>query len=165
MSVALHRDARERGESLVELLARANHLLTESFRAQVKWQGISGTEWRVLAALLEHDGVTMTALADFVLFKQPTLTKAVDRMERAHLVERRTPDEDRRRTTVHLTERGRRIAQPLYARARQHDAALSRVFGESESRELRTALTALIERVRELPREPRALRGRRQEAD
>ena len=150
MRVAPH--SRERAESLAELLARADHLLTESFRAQVKWQGISGTEWRVLAALLDNDGVTMTALANLVLFKQPTLTKAVGRMERAQLVERRTPKEDRRRTTVHLTPRGRRVAAPLLAHAREHDAALNRVFGESESRELRSALAELIERVRELPR-------------
>ena len=163
--VPLHRDSRDRAESLVELLARANHLLTESLRAQVKWQGISGTEWRVLAALLERDGVAMTTLADMVLFKQPTLTKAVDRMERAQLVQRRTPNEDRRRTTVHLTERGRRIAAPLLARARQHDAALNRVFGENQSRELRSALVELIERVRDLPREGRAPRAKRGERE
>jgi DNA-binding MarR family transcriptional regulator len=86
-------------------------------------------------------------------------------MERAQLVERRTPNEDRRRTTVHLTDRGRRIAAPLLARARQHDAALNRVFGESQSRELRSALAELIERVRELPREARAPRGRRGELE
>jgi MarR family len=42
-------------------------------------RGISATEWRILAALDAHDGATMTELAERVLFKQPTLTKAVDR--------------------------------------------------------------------------------------
>jgi len=156
---SLHREARERGESLTELLARANHLLSESFRAQLRFHGISGTEWRVLAALLERDGVAMTELAEHVLFKQPTLTKAIDRMERAALVERRTPSEDRRRTLVHLTERGRSVAGPLSARARQHDAALARAFGEAQSRELKAALLDLIGRVQNLPREKRGRGG------
>jgi MarR family transcriptional regulator, organic hydroperoxide resistance regulator len=142
-------------ESLLELLARANHLLTESFHDQVRWAGLSMTEWRVLAALAEHDGAAMTELAELVLFKQPTLTKAVDRMERAQLVQRRTPAEDRRRTLVHLTERGRRIIGPLLQRADQHDILIEGVLGESLTRELRGALSLLIERIAELPREPK----------
>src|SRR5690242_6824392 len=73
-------------ESLAALIARAHHALTERFHEEVRGHGISETEWRVLAALSEHDGVPMTELAEIVLFKQPTLTKAIDRTERAQLV-------------------------------------------------------------------------------
>jgi DNA-binding MarR family transcriptional regulator len=149
------RDLPAREESLCELLARANHVLSEGFHEQLKGHGLTATEWRVLAALCERDGVPMTELAEQVLFKQPTLTKAVDRMERAQLVRRRTPSEDRRRTLVHLTERGRRIAAPLVLRARQHETALTRAFGESPSRELCAALQRLIDCIEAMPREHR----------
>src|SRR5579871_3107271 len=105
-------------ESLIDLLARAHHLVSESFHRQVKRHGVSATEWRILAVLSERDGTTMTELAELVMFKQPTLTKAIDRMERVHLVRRQTPDEDRRRTLIYLTERGRRSVAPLLQRAR-----------------------------------------------
>jgi MarR family transcriptional regulator, organic hydroperoxide resistance regulator len=144
------------GDTLVDLLARANHLLTERLYHQVRWQGIAATEWRVLAALSARDGIAMNELAGLVLFKQPTLTKAIDRMERAELVERRTPVTDRRRTLVHLTERGRRAAAPLLQHTQRHAAAIERLLGEAKSRELKGALLALITRVAELPREPRA---------
>ena len=148
-----HRQERRgHGESLIELVARANHLLTESFQGQLKAHGVSATEWRVLAALAVRDGSTMTELAELVLFKQPTLTKAVDRMERAQLVQRRTPEKDRRRTLVHLTERGQRIAAPLLARARQHELAVARALGEPRCSELCAGLAELIERIQELPR-------------
>jgi MarR family transcriptional regulator, organic hydroperoxide resistance regulator len=153
------------GDTLVDLLARANHLLAERLYHQVRWQGISATEWRVLAALSVRDGIAMNELADLVLFKQPTLTKAIDRMERAELVERRTPATDRRRTLVHLTERGRRTAAPLLQRAQQHAAAIERLMGEAKSRELKGALGALITRLAELPREPRAAMARLPGAD
>jgi MarR family transcriptional regulator, organic hydroperoxide resistance regulator len=160
MNVASIRDElQEHGESLAEVLARANHLLAESFERQVKWHGLSATEWRVLAALSERDGVAMTELAEQVLFKQPTLTKAIDRMERAQLVQRRRPSEDRRRTLVHLSELGRRIATPLLQHARQHQALLDRALGDAASRDLKAALLTLIDRVRELPREQRPPRG------
>ncbi len=165
MGVAANRDeVSVRDESLVDILARAYHLLAESFHDQIKWHGVSVTEWRVLAALAGRDGMAMTELAELVLFKQPTLTKAVDRMERAQLVQRRTPSADRRRTLVYLTERGRRIVAPLVQRARQHDAAVNRAFGEPESRDLKTALATLIERVGQLPREPRPPRSARNPA-
>jgi DNA-binding MarR family transcriptional regulator len=166
MNVApLRQDLPERNESLAELLARANHVLAESFQDQVRWHGLSATEWRVLAALSERDGVPMTELADQVRFKQPTLTKAIDRMEQALLVQRRTPNEDRRRTLVHLSERGKRIATPLLQSARQHDAAVNRALGDAASRELKAALLKLIDRVRTLPREHRAPRGGRVAGD
>lgn len=150
MSVAASRGAPGRNEpSLVELVAQANHLLSTSFSSQVKGQGLSPTEWRVLGALSAHEGATMTELAQLVLFKQPTLTKAIDRMERAQLVQRRTPSEDRRRTLVYLTERGRRAAAPLVVRARQHDSALRGTLGEAASRDLKAALMELIDRLRE----------------
>jgi DNA-binding MarR family transcriptional regulator len=148
--VADNETLRHRDESFADLLARANFLLNASFHEQLRNHGLSATEWRVLAALSEHDGVKMTELADLVLFKQPTLTKAIDRMERTQLVQRRTPDEDRRRTLVFLTERGRRVAAPLVQRARQHDSTVTRALGVPVARELKTTLALLIERLTEL---------------
>jgi MarR family transcriptional regulator, organic hydroperoxide resistance regulator len=139
--------SRHREESLADRLARANFLLSESFYEQLSKHGLSATEWRVLAALSEQDGVKLTALAALVLFKQPTLTKAIDRMERTQLVQRRTPDEDRRRTLVFLTDRGRRVVAPLLQRARQHDDTVTRALGVPVARELMAALALLIERL------------------
>ncbi len=139
----------QREASLVELVAEANFLLSTSFSSQVKGHGLSATEWRVLGALSANEGVTMTELAQRVLFKQPTLTKAIDRMERAQLVQRRTPSEDRRRTLVYLTERGRRAAAPVVLRARQHDSAVNQTLGEDASRELKAGLSELIGRLRD----------------
>src|SRR5258708_33268830 len=96
--VSFQQRKRAHEERLTDLLARANHLLADGFHAQVKACGLSVTEWRVLAALAERDGVSMMDLGQQLMFKQPTLTKGVDRMERAWLVRRRTPPEDRRRT-------------------------------------------------------------------
>jgi DNA-binding MarR family transcriptional regulator len=165
MNVAIERREREQEESLLDLLARANHLLTRGFCDQVKERGVSTTEWRILAALWERDGATMTELAEQVLFKQPTLTKAIDRMERGQLVQRRTPSEDRRRTQVYLTERGRRIAAPLQAQAQQHELRVRSVIGDAESRGLRAGLLLLIERLEAWTLLERASRPGRAEAD
>jgi MarR family transcriptional regulator, organic hydroperoxide resistance regulator len=156
-----HRQRRDREASLLELLARANHLLAEALEARPARDGISATDGRVLAALLAAEGTTMTKLADRLRLKQPTLTKAIDRMERAHLVRRQRPSEDRRRTLLHLTERGRRIAAPLAARARQHEHALSRALGAGNSRALHAALDRLVGELEALHGAARPPRRRR----
>jgi DNA-binding MarR family transcriptional regulator len=147
LRVAADDEMAGREQSLGGLLARASHLVSASFSRQIKGHGLSPTAWRVLGALAERDGLTMTELADLVLFKQPTLTKAVDRMEQAQLVQRRTPVEDRRRTLVYLTDRGRRAVAPLVLRARQHDASVARAIGEPAYRELQSALLGMIDRL------------------
>jgi MarR family transcriptional regulator, organic hydroperoxide resistance regulator len=149
----------EREENLGGLLARASHLLSAGFSPHIKGHGISATAWRILGALAERDGLTMTELADLVLFKQPTLTKAIDRMERDQLVQRRTPTEDRRRTLVYLTDRGHRAATPLVQRARQHDASVARAIGDTAYQDLKSALSALIRRLSEQDLPARARTG------
>jgi DNA-binding MarR family transcriptional regulator len=134
---------------LVDLFARADHALMVSFEAQVKSRGLSFIEWRVLKTLMAHDGMRIIDIAKHVLSLQETVTKAVDRMERSKLVQRRTPSEDRRRKSVHLTERGKRVVRPLAALAHQRDLAVERALGVSASRELKVALAQLIELIRE----------------
>jgi MarR family transcriptional regulator, organic hydroperoxide resistance regulator len=154
-------ERRKREANLAELLARANHLIGESLYEGLKSHGLSAAEWRVLGALSEHDGLKMAELAELLLFKQPTLTKVIDRMERAELVERQASSVDRRCMIARLTERGRRVAVPLTSRLRQHEAALHRTLGAAASREIRAALTALVERLADLPRDHRGAPGAR----
>jgi|HubBroStandDraft_1064217.scaffolds.fasta_scaffold68846_1 DNA-binding MarR family transcriptional regulator len=148
-------ERRKREASLTELLARANHLIGERLYDGLKGHGLSAPEWRVLGALSEHDGLKMAALAEMLLFKQPTLTKIIDRMERANLVQRQASVVDRRCMIARLTERGRRVAVPLMLRLRQHDAALHRTLGAAASRDVKAALAELVERLADMPRESR----------
>jgi DNA-binding MarR family transcriptional regulator len=140
---------RSRQKNLTELLARANHLLAESFRAQLKTHGLSATEWRVLAALAERDGMPMRDLAQTVFFRQPTLSKAIDRMEHALLVERRMPPEDRRQSLIYLTERGRQLTAPLLARARDREIWVARVLGKAGLQRCAAMLESIIDGLEE----------------
>jgi MarR family transcriptional regulator, organic hydroperoxide resistance regulator len=146
-----HREKPSSGVTLVELVARAHALLTESLYEHLKWRHPSANELRIMAALNAHGGIAMKELADLVFLKQPTLTKAIDRMERAKLVERRIHPTNRRRTLVHLTEHGRRASAPLVQRAQDHAAAIERLVGEAKSHELKAALSLLISQLGSWP--------------
>lgn len=130
---------------LAYLLGQANHAVYKDFEATVRAAGLSSTEWRVLATLSDGDGLTIGELAGDVLAQQPTLTKLVDRMERAGLVERRGDETDRRRTLVFETARGRTLVAPLLARAKAHERATLAAFAPREAEALKRALRTLCE--------------------
>lgn len=125
------------------LLAQASYAVYKEFDAQVRAAGLSSTEWRVLATLSDGDGLTVGELAREVLAQQPTLTKLVDRMERAGLVERRGDETDGRRTLVFETARGRARVAPLLARAKAHERTALAAFPRPQAEALKQALRAL----------------------
>ena len=65
-----------------------------------------GQEW-ILLHLREQDGLTHSELAETCSVEGPTMSKAVQRMEKAGLLARRMDDTDARLSRVYLTDEGR----------------------------------------------------------
>lgn len=125
------------------LLAQASYAVYKEFDSRVRAAGLSSIEWRVLATLSDGDGLTIGELAREILAQQPTLTKLVDRMEAAGLVERRDDETDGRRTLVFETARGRARVAPLLVQAKAHERAALVAFAPQEAEALKRALRAL----------------------
>jgi DNA-binding MarR family transcriptional regulator len=150
--VTVHRATpsnRERG--LREVIELAHCALTESILGRTGGHWHRRLEGRILAALREHDGPLMSELARRLVVKQPTLSKAIDRMAAAQLVRRLTPTDDRRLALVHLTERGLQQATKLVLDIRRHEALIGDVFGKGPLRKLRKELTRLINFLEQAP--------------
>ena len=126
------------------LLARASHSVSSSFHASLKGWDLSVPEWRVLACLVEADGLPVGQLAAMVMMKQPSMTKVLDRMEAEGLVRRRGAREDRRRVLIHLTPKGRARVKPVLAAARAHQRERLAPFDEDERALILRALQLLI---------------------
>jgi MarR family transcriptional regulator, organic hydroperoxide resistance regulator len=129
---------------LLYLLARASHLASGQFHAVLKSRKIPVPHWRVMAALSSVDAMTISTLARIVLFKQPTLTKVIDRMARLGLVRRSASAADRRQVLVHITGEGRRLVRGLLKRAKKHEAEVLADYNAGEAAQLKAALRALI---------------------
>ncbi|MEJ0071368.1 MAG: MarR family winged helix-turn-helix transcriptional regulator [Pseudomonadota bacterium] len=106
------------------LLSRASHLVSRQFHAQLKPRGMPVPVWRVLSTLSDGDGLPVTELAKITLFKQPTLTKVIDRMSKEELVERRASErEPAQGAGVHHAQGphpGRRATGPRQAARARH---------------------------------------------
>lgn len=135
---------------LAYLLARASFIVSGEFHAQLKTWNLSVPEWRVLACLMDGEALPVGELAAMALMKQPRLTKVLDRMEADGLVERGGTADDRRRTLIHLTDKGRNLAKPVLRAAKTHETELLNRFTEEERAIIKHALDLLID-----PRAPR----------
>src|SRR5258706_6492826 len=128
------------------LLARASHLVSRQFHAQLKPRGLPVPVWRVLSSLSDGDGLPVTELAKVTLFKQPTLTKVIDRMSKQGLVERRASERDRRKVLIYITPKGRSQLGDLLERAKQHERDVLAGHNDGEVERLKGALHTLIQR-------------------
>jgi len=81
----------------------------------------------VLLRLWAQEGPTHTDLAAALGVEAPTVTKALQRMERAGLVQRRPDADDARVSRVYLTPRGRALEEPV--RRAWHDLETAAMTG------------------------------------
>jgi DNA-binding MarR family transcriptional regulator len=67
----------------------------------------------LLMYLWENDGLIQSELAVLMEVEPPTLTKMLNRMERAELLERCRDEADARVYRVYLTDKGRSLQEPV----------------------------------------------------
>lgn len=128
------------------LLACASHQVSREFHRELKPYGLSVLEWRVLATLEGSDGCSLGEVAEAVLFKQPTVTKLIDRMERNGWVRRLPGAGDRRRVRIVMTPRGRAVVGELLIKAKKHEAACLGSYTPDEIDNLKRILRDLLRR-------------------
>lgn len=96
------------------------------------------------------DGLRQSALAELIGIEGPSLVRVLDQLCAAGLVERREDASDKRAKTLHLTPKGRGLAQDITARL---DHTRRQVFADVGQDDLRTGLRVfeIIERAASRP--------------
>lgn len=148
-SLALPTGQRFIDDYLLYLLARASHQASGQFHRDLKKLTIPVPHWRVLASLSDGAPMTVSNLAQIVLFKQPTLTKVIDRMEKLGLVERRASSSDRRQVLVRITRKGKNVVNGLLKRAKAHEVEILSGYSSAEAAQLKDALRTLVARLKD----------------
>jgi DNA-binding MarR family transcriptional regulator len=127
-----------------QILARR----TRAINARLRPYRLDYSRWRVLAVLQEHPGATMGRLADLTSVDRTTLTRTLGLVEKAGLVTRRERENDRRRLTISLTAKGRRMfARILPLTLTETDRALTG-FSSEEIGTLRDRLKRMADNLR-----------------
>lgn len=141
-------------------LARDVSFLTRVLRAQIQARnagfyarhGIAAGEVVVLNLIALNPGVSQNDLAAAVVLKKSAVTKLVNQLEAAGLVERRKPAADLRFNALHLTAQGEARLAVVNAAV---DAQRERLLGPLDPGE-REQLFALLARLSAHLAEPEA---------
>ena len=126
------------------LAARASFVILREFHRLLKPRRMRVPEWRGLATLSAGGGYTVGALARATLFKQPTLSKLLDRLERRGLVRRAAGAQDLRHSLVELTPRGGKRIGPVVAQARRREKTVLKRFRRRDVKAFKALLKAFI---------------------
>lgn len=135
-------------ESLDFLLAQVCHLHYTRAHALLEAIGLYRGQPPVLKALWEQEGLTHTALAERLHVTPATITKMLQRMEKAGFVVRKPDAEDQRVSRVYLTKAGRAIQRRVQAVWKRMDRETFAGFTQEERALLRRFLQQIRENLR-----------------
>ena len=131
-------------ETIGFLLNDSARLFRRAFNARTKDSGITALQWRLISYLKRQEGIRQGPLAELIEVEPITLSRMVDRLVEADLVERRADPTDRRAWRLYLTPR----AGDLLRTMRRTAEALNDEAAEGLTPAEREQLAALVERVR-----------------
>lgn len=132
-------------EALLNIVRTASILVDDG--AQLfKPFGITGAQYNVLRILKgsEGEGLCRNAVRDRMLTRMPDMTRMLDRMEEAGLVERVRDSGDRRHVTTHITAGGKKALKDLESLVAERQKKL---LGHMSEKDLKT-LTELLTKAR-----------------
>ncbi len=123
---------------------RTASMLTDAFERMLTPYGITAAQFNVLRILrgAEPDGLCRNELRERMLTRMPDVTRLLDRMVDAGLVERAREGEDRRKVRTRITPKARRLVDKLDDIV---DEEHQRRFGHLGKERLREMIRVLTE--------------------
>ena len=94
-------------------IAETAHALRRAFDRRASSLGVTRAQWKVLFRLTRFPGLRQVELADMLDVEPITLSRIVDRLEEASLVERAPDPADRRAWRLQVTEKAKPLIDKL----------------------------------------------------
>jgi len=126
------------------LLAQTSQAVSREFRTCLAEADVSVIEWRVLSTLFDHPQISVGRLSEIVMCKQPTLSKAIDRMEAKGWVARSLSRHDRRMISVSIDKPGNKIVKALIAESNELEQRELEGFSRKDMQTLKRILRDLV---------------------
>ena len=130
--------------NLPRLLLQAREAVMAHYRPNLRTQGLSDQQWRVLRVLGERGTADTGQVAREAYLLGPSLTGVLARMERDGLVVRSRDPQDQRRSVIQATARGLELVQVLSSSIEAHYERLERDLGKTKLAQLYALLDELI---------------------
>jgi DNA-binding MarR family transcriptional regulator len=144
--------------ALMEAVSLLQHQVEQQLRAE---GGISYVQFQLLARLNARGQLTMTELADGVVYSRSGLTYQAGLLEQAGLITRGPSPDDERATLVTITDDGRALLGRVMPGHIQVTRLLLDPLSEKDVDQLRDVMTRVRDHMRAQPPRSAAPRKRR----
>ena len=138
------------GPTLWLALFRTTEAMERVARKSMNDAGLGFSDFTLLEVLLHVGPLTPSALAEKLGLTSGSITAALDRLEGRALIARAQNPADLRSRIVELTQAGRALIEPAYAK---HAADIEAFFGRALTAEQRRELFDLLGAVRKTAQE------------
>jgi DNA-binding MarR family transcriptional regulator len=102
-------------ETILPEIGETAHALRKAFTRRAATLGVTGAQWKVLFKLSRKPGLRQVELADMLDIEPITLTRILDRLQEAGLIERSSDPADRRAWRLHVTAKAKPLVAKLQA--------------------------------------------------
>jgi len=96
------------------LITRIAHRYNQTTHAELREIGLTTISTRILASLAIFGGLTINELCVHALAEQPTMSRALDRLEADGFIKRTVKDDDNRKRVVKLTDTGEAMVPKIW---------------------------------------------------
>lgn len=119
-------------------------------RAYDKEFGLSIPEWRVIAILGRHPGLSAVEVAEHTFLDKVAVSRAVSKLIKAGRIDREFADADRRRSILTLSDKGRQVHDGVAELALAFERDLLDGLDEGEIEQLNSLTDRLLAKAKTL---------------
>jgi len=147
--VDLHEGPSPKEQTLGYMLWDATRHFSREFARRIARHGLNFGQFPFMRELWEEDGLTQRELADRAGMRGPTVVVAIQWLESHGMVRRERSAEDRRKTHIFLTRKGRDTFRKVVPEIQFINDTLTRDFTAAERHELHALLGKLRNNIRD----------------
>ena len=133
------------------LLTRIAHRYSQTIHTELKAIGLSTIATRIIASLKIFDELTINELCVHALAEQPTMSRALDRLESDGVIKRSVKDDDNRKRVVRLTPEGEMLFDSIWPVTLSANEAMFQGIDEADREVTMRTLLKVLENIRVHP--------------
>lgn len=111
---------------------------------------ITVTEWRIMAVLGEHPGISADEISAKTQIEKSILSRAIAKLLKRKFIERDVSEEDKRRSIINLSETGLSVYKEVVPLSYQHEQELLQCFSDEEQQQFSELIDRLYRHAGEL---------------
>ena len=135
--------------STAHLIRIAHRSFQQSLQSRLAVHGLKLSHWHCLRYLWEEDGLTQKELSRRVHVNESTIVTVIQEMESIGLIKRKRSPVDRRRYSLSLTAKAKRITQKLLPIAREVNEQGTSSMTDEETKQFNILIQNIIDNLQQ----------------